>query len=193
MGHPTRGRFRTAQSLPIPKKRVTSLFGALGEPPLAELKQRQRYSAICRMKTRSNETTILLLENEENDVFFFRRALKGLGYEGNLQVLASMTKACAYIEGRGQFGEHALPDLIVSDSKLDDGTGAEFFHWLRARPASADIPFILFTGLAPTAVGVALVNAGASAFMTKPTAFPEIKKCVGDILDFLPVSSPAVS
>ena len=33
------------------------------------------------MKQRVSETAILLLENEENDVFFFRRALKSLGYE----------------------------------------------------------------------------------------------------------------
>jgi CheY-like chemotaxis protein len=143
------------------------------------------------MKQRAGQTTILLLENEENDVFFFRRALQALGYEGELRVLSSITKARSYIEGRGEFGNrsrHPWPDLIVSDSRLDDGTGAEFFHWLHARPGPARVPFVLFTSAAPPAVGVALVNAGARAFMTKSITFEDTKKSVEDILEFLPQS-----
>jgi CheY-like chemotaxis protein len=101
------------------------------------------------------QTVILLLENEENDVFFFRRALGTLGYEGELHVLESISRARAYILGTGEFGdwsEYPSPDLIVSDSQLDDGTGVEFFRWLHARPASAGIPFVLFTSAAPPAV-----------------------------------------
>jgi CheY-like chemotaxis protein len=124
-------------------------------------------------------------------VFFFRRALNALGYEGKLEVLPSISKARSYIEGRGEFGDrsrHPLPDLIVSDSRLNDGTGAEFFHWLHARPASARVPFVLFTSAAPPAVGVALVNAGARAFITKSITFDGMKKSVEDILEFLPQS-----
>jgi CheY-like chemotaxis protein len=141
------------------------------------------------MKQRASETTILLLENDDNDVFFFRRALNALGYEGRLQVLTSIAKARSYIEGRGNFADrsrHPLPDLIVSDSRLADGTGVEFFHWLHAQPGSAEVPFVLFTSAAPPAVGVALVNAGARAFITKPMTFPETKRSVEDILEFLP-------
>jgi CheY-like chemotaxis protein len=141
------------------------------------------------MKQRASETAILLLENEENDVFFFRRALDALGYEGQLRVLANMAQARAYVEGTGPFGDrsrHPWPGLIVSDSRLDDGTGVEFFHWLHARPASAEVPFVLFTSLAPPAVGIALVNAGASAFITKSNTFEGLKKSVADILEFLP-------
>jgi CheY-like chemotaxis protein len=144
------------------------------------------------MKLRTPSTTILLLENEDNDVFFFRRALRALGYEGELRVLASLTQARSYLEGRGDFGDrsrHPLPDLIVSDSILHDGTGAEFFHWLHARAASAEIPFVLFTSAAPPAVGVALVNAGARAFITKSILFEDIQRSVADMLEFLPESS----
>jgi CheY-like chemotaxis protein len=148
------------------------------------------------MKQRAAETTILLLENEANDVFFFRRALNALGYEGELRVLSSLSKARSYLEGRGEFGDrsrHPRPDLIVSDSRLDDGTGVEFFHWLHAQPDSAEVPFILFTGAASPAVGVALVNAGARAFITKSVTFDGIKKSVEDILEFLPQSEESVA
>lgn len=143
------------------------------------------------MRTLINQSVILLLENEADDVFFFRRALKVLGYEGNLEVLPSVAGARAYIDGAGQFADrsqHPWPDLIVSDSKLDDGTGVELFHWLRMRPASVEIPFVLFTGFAPPAVGVALVQAGASAFINKAVTFDDFTKSVQDILEFLPAS-----
>ncbi len=148
------------------------------------------------MKQRASETAILLLENEENDVFFFRRALNALGYGGKLWVLSSMAKARAYIEGTGQFGDrsrHPLPDLIVSDSRLHDGTGVEFFRWLHARPDSAQVPFILFTSAAPPAVGTALVQAGARAFITKSVTFADTQRSVADMLEFLPQSEPAVT
>jgi CheY-like chemotaxis protein len=143
------------------------------------------------MRTPISRPVILLLENEANDVFFFRRSLKALRYEGALKVLASVAEARAYFEGRGGFADRSQypwPDLIVSDSKLDDGTGVELFHWLRMRPASAEIPFVLFAGFAPPAVGVALVQAGASAFITKSVTFDDFTKSVQDILEFLPAS-----
>jgi CheY-like chemotaxis protein len=162
--------------------------------PVVPLKRTRGCSATVAVRKRANETAILLLENEENDVFFFRRALNALGYEGKLQVLPNIAEAHAYIEGTGQFGDRSrypLPDLIVSDSNLDDGTGVEFFHWLHARSTSARIPFVLFTSAAPPAVGVALVNAGATAFITKSIIFDDTKKSVEDILEFLPSSNSA--
>jgi CheY-like chemotaxis protein len=147
------------------------------------------------VKKRTHPTTILLLENEDDDVVLFRRALKELGFEGKLRVLASLAQAREYIEGQGAFADwskHPLPDLIVSDSTLHDGTGVEFFHWVRTRRATAEVPFVLFTGFAPPAVGLALVNAGARAFITKSIDFDGLKRSVADMLEFLPPRASSV-
>src|SRR4051812_16022626 len=138
---------------------------------------------------------ILLLENDEDDVFFFRRALKALNYDGKLHVVEDTSRARAYLDGTEPFQDRShfpLPDLIVSDMKLYGETGAQFHAWLRANPPYAGIPFVLFTDTSRVMVGVDLVQAGARAYVTKSANFDEMKKSVQDILQFLPASnSPA--
>src|SRR5688572_10374133 len=64
---------------------------------------------------------ILLIENEESDVFLFRRALSRLNFIGVVRVVGSVSEAREYLEGRGRFADRSydpLPDLIVSDMNL---------------------------------------------------------------------------
>ena len=135
------------------------------------------------------EAVILLVENEESDVFFFRRALAAVNYQGDLRVVSSATDARAYFEGTRRFRDRSyypMPDLIVCDFKLHGGTGAELLDWLQAHAAYAEIPFVLFTGSATGAEGQAALRAGARAFVTKSGDFAETKRNVARILDHLP-------
>ncbi len=140
---------------------------------------------------KTKEPVILLLENEEIDVHLFHRALEKLGYHGDVRVLSCFAEGRDYVAGTGWFADrsrHPLPHLVVSDSALCDGKGVDFFHWLHAQPSAAEVPFVLFTSAEHPAVGVALVNAGARAFITKPILFADTQQCVKEILDFLPAS-----
>jgi CheY-like chemotaxis protein len=135
------------------------------------------------------EPVILLVENEENDVFFFRRALSALNYQGHVRVVESVSQARAYLSGVGEFRNRSYypsPDLIVSDFKLHGETGLEFFRWLKAHPGYAEIPFVLFTGSATREEGEAAMRTGARAFFTKCADFHDMKKCVEDMLEHLP-------
>src|SRR4051812_20805363 len=80
------------------------------------------------------EVTILLLEHDEADIFFFRRALASLNFPGNVRVVYSVAEARDYLHGRGKYSDREyfpLPDLIVSDLKVPGRTGMEFLEWLR--------------------------------------------------------------
>ena len=46
---------------------------------------------------------ILLIENDESDVFFFRRALSRLGYRGTVRIVTGVTDARAYLENKGPY------------------------------------------------------------------------------------------
>jgi CheY-like chemotaxis protein len=135
------------------------------------------------------ETVILLVENEESDVFFFRRALAAVNYRGQLRIVANIIDARAYLEGIRRFRDRSyypVPDLIVCDFKLHGGTGGEFLDWLQAHADYAEIPFVLFTGSATGAEGQAALHAGARAFVTKSGDFTEMKQRVERILQHLP-------
>src|ERR1051325_1381518 len=77
---------------------------------------------------------ILLIENDESDVFLFRRALHQLRFKGDVRVVGSVTQATAYMEKAQTFGAadyFRVPCLIVSDFKLVGHTALDFVRWLR--------------------------------------------------------------
>ena len=51
----------------------------------------------------SRSPVVLLIENDESDVFLFRRALAKAGYTGDLRVVGSATEARAYMENTHPF------------------------------------------------------------------------------------------
>src|SRR5204862_4128758 len=94
---------------------------------------------------------ILLIENDQDDVFLFRRALAKAGYTGDLRVVGSATEARAYMENTHPFKDplyYRQPNLIVSDFRLAGHTALEFLTWLRFQPATTHIPIVMLSGVA---------------------------------------------
>jgi CheY-like chemotaxis protein len=133
--------------------------------------------------------TILLLEHDEADVFFFRRALTSVGYTGQVRVVHSVGEARDYLTGRGMFADreyYPLPDLIVSDLKVPGRTGLEFLHWVREQQDFREIPFVMYSGSATGSEGSEVVKAGARAFIRKEVDFNQAISAVGEVLKHLP-------
>jgi CheY-like chemotaxis protein len=64
---------------------------------------------------------ILLVEDEENDVFFFQRAVTKAGILNPVQVAWDGQQAIDYLRGVGKFAQRAefpLPSLVLLDLKL---------------------------------------------------------------------------
>jgi len=92
---------------------------------------------------------ILLVENDDADVFLFRRALGKHNFTGTLRVLATINAARCYLAHQGEFTDHnsyPRPDLIVSDMNLGGHLGTELLEWLRQQPDLTDIPFVFLSG-----------------------------------------------
>jgi CheY-like chemotaxis protein len=81
--------------------------------------------------------TILLVEDEENDVMFMRMALEHAGIASGLQVAEDGEQAIDYLSGKGEFadrGRHPLPALVLLDLKLPRVMGMDVLKWIRSRP-----------------------------------------------------------
>lgn len=131
---------------------------------------------------------ILLLENDQADVFFFRRALGRLGYQGTLRVVSGVTEARCYLEGTASFNDREhdpLPDLIVSDMKLLESTGNEFLEWLRHQDAFHAIPVVMLSGSALPEERVRSQQLGAKEFFVKTGDIDEMTDRVGRALSHL--------
>ena len=62
--------------------------------------------------------------------------------------------------------EPALPDLVVCDIRLPDGTGEDVFRAASAAPDAS--PFLFVTGYGDIDQAVRLMRNGAGDYMTKP-------------------------
>lgn len=113
---------------------------------------------------------ILLIEDDANDVFFFRRTLSRLDYHADVRVVSTNSEAKRYMLNEGEFRDAAYfrtPDLIVSDFRLGGDTALGFVQWLRSEPRFATIPVVMLSG-APSQMNPALfVGLAVHSFLCK--------------------------
>jgi CheY-like chemotaxis protein len=127
-------------------------------------------SAIQVQQSGAKPPVILLIENDDSDVFIFRRALAKAGYTGDLRVVGSASEARGYMENTFPFKDplyYRQPALIVSDFRLAGHTALEFIAWLRRQPVLAEIPIVMLSGVASGLDPTRLAQVGARGFIQK--------------------------
>jgi len=133
-----------------------------------------------------NTTTILLVEDDENDVFFFQRALTRAGVNNPLQVAHHGQEAIDYLQGGGKFTERAefpLPGLILLDLKLPFVMGLDVLKWIRQESGLSPIVLILSSSREDEDVAAAY-RLGANAYLVKPADVSELEGIARAINDF---------
>jgi CheY-like chemotaxis protein len=91
---------------------------------------------------------ILLAEDGEDDVFFFKRALERRNIKNPLHVVSDGEEMMQYLAGRGKFGDrkaYPWPDLIFLDIKMPKRTGLEVLDWLRNKSGLPYVPVIVLS------------------------------------------------
>lgn len=113
---------------------------------------------------------ILLIEDDANDVFLFRRALSKLGYQADLRVVDSVPEAKRYMLNEGEFSDREYfrkPDLIVSDFRLAGHTSHAFVEWLRGQPTFASTPVVMLSGVISGLDPALFVGLAVNSFLRK--------------------------
>ena len=64
--------------------------------------------------------------------------------------------------------DHNHPDLIITDYRMPDINGVELIKLIRKKPACQDIPIMMITVVSEKSVRYDALEAGATAFLTRP-------------------------
>ena len=131
--------------------------------------------------------TILLVEDEENDIFFMKRAAKKNGILNPLQVAQDGQVAMDYLSGRGEYADRArfpLPCLTLLDLKLPRVMGLEVLKWVRAQPGLKTLLVIILTSSRLRPDIERAYQLGANAYLVKPSSPPELRKIATGIKEF---------
>jgi hypothetical protein len=87
---------------------------------------------------------LLLIEDDENDVFFFQRGLRALGFPGGLLVTDSPAQAWHFLKAHA---ENNPPALIITHSFYREDGLKDLTQWIRAHPTFARTPVVVYTGM----------------------------------------------
>lgn len=133
----------------------------------------------------SRIATLLIVEDEPNDVFFLRRGLGKAGIVNDIREARDGEEAVAYLEGRGEFADrnrHPLPSLILLDLKLPRRSGLELLEWLRKGPVPLrEIPVIVLTSSKERRDMDRADELGVVAYYVKPVGYQEFMARVESI------------
>jgi CheY-like chemotaxis protein len=115
--------------------------------------------------------TILQVEDDPNDVFFFQRAMKKAGVANPIQVVDDGQGAIDYLQGAGKFAnreQFPLPCLVLLDLKLPYVMGLDVLKWIRAQPGTPPV-VVMLTASSEDEDIAAAYRLGANGFLVKPS------------------------
>jgi CheY-like chemotaxis protein len=131
--------------------------------------------------------TILLVEDEADDRFFFTRAAQKAGVSARIQCAGDGQEAIDYLSGNGAFADRSqypLPDLAVVDLKLPLATGFEVLAEIRRQPRTRHLPVVILTSSQSEEDISRAYATGANSYLVKPSNLEDLLGLVRTINEF---------
>ena len=128
---------------------------------------------------------VLLIEDNHEHATLIQALLDFRSLDSPVFVTASVSEACAYLEGEWPFDNrqrHPLPGLIVLDHWLLDGTGLEILEWLQNFEELSSIPIVVFTACLEKSVEKRARDLGVRDYLVKPDGYEDLAKAIEQIL-----------
>src|SRR6185295_10702187 len=119
--------------------------------------------------------TVLLVEDDLNDIFLVKRAFKLARVKNPLQVVTDGQEAVAYLKGDGKYADrdmYPLPKLMVMDIKMPRRSGFEVLDWVKHNSGILKrIPIVIVSSSEDPGDINRAYELGANAYMVKPVDY----------------------
>src|SRR6476660_7885214 len=116
-------------------------------------------------------SAILLVEDNDDDVFLMKHALASAGVSNAVLVVESGQRAVDYLSGEGPYSDRSrypMPAVVFLDLKLPLMSGHEVLAWIRAqRQLESLVVVVLTSSNEPSDVRRAY-SLGANSYLMKP-------------------------
>ena len=130
---------------------------------------------------------VLLIEDDENDVFFMQRAFKNAGIVNPLYVVNDGRAAIDYLGGKEKFSDrdkHPLPCLVLMDLKLPYVLGLDVLKWIRSQDQLKSVIVVVLTSSRQDADIAKAYSLGANSYLVKPPDVHQLEAMVKRIKEY---------
>jgi CheY-like chemotaxis protein len=118
-----------------------------------------------------NAKTILVADDDPNDVFLVKAAFSRAGYDFPFLAVTNGEEVLNYLKGLGKYANrnrYPIPTLLLLDIKMPGMDGFEVLRWIRSHPEWRALPVIVLTNSCFGPDINMAYNLGADSFLTKP-------------------------
>ena len=120
--------------------------------------------------------TILLVEDDKNDVFFMQRAFGKASVPVRMQIARDGRQALRYLRGEGEYADrdrHPLPCLTLLDLNLPYVHGLEVLKQIRAESRLRKLIVVVLTSSIADSDIERAYELGANSYLSKPNNLEE--------------------
>lgn len=125
-----------------------------------------------------HEKTIMLVEDDSDDIVLLQRAFKKCCMESKMVVARDGIEALEYLFGKredsGQY-KAALPAVVLLDVKMPRMDGLETLKQIRSHSRTAHLPVVMLTSSDEERDKIQSYELGANSYIRKPVDFDEFK------------------
>lgn len=128
--------------------------------------------------------TVLLVEDDANDVLFMQRAFQRANSQISLMIIKDGDAAVEYLMGEGDFHDrdrYPIPALILLDLKLPRRSGMEVLRWVRQQSVLRRIPIVVLTSSRERIDIDDAYDLGVNSYLVKPVNFETLSNMVSAI------------
>jgi CheY-like chemotaxis protein len=127
----------------------------------------------------SRQSVFLLVEDNEDDVFFMKRAFKDARLPNQLRVVNSGDDAIAYLSNTGPYSDreqNPQPDMVFLDLKMPGLDGFEVLSWIR-QDRRLTVPVAVLTSSPEDSDRMRARILGADCYLLKPPTRAMLRSC----------------
>jgi CheY-like chemotaxis protein len=121
--------------------------------------------------------SILLVEDSEDDVYFFTRSFQRSGLPGNLHHVLDGAAAIQFLSKASH--SHSLPQIIFLDLKMPVLNGFDVLDWIRNQPFSSEIAVFVLSGSELQPDKDRAAQLGAAGYLVKPINLADLNRVIG--------------
>lgn len=133
---------------------------------------------------KDSDLLLLLVEDNEDDVFLMRRAFDKARLTLPMQIVMEGRQALDYLSGVGDYANRTafpLPAAIFLDLKLPYVHGFDILKWMRQDAVARNIPVFVLTSSPEERDRKQALELGARGYLVKPPSAQMLLDVVGSL------------